>query len=76
MLRHKITKWALYAVIDYIREHGDEMLQQMIEWLAAVADQQDNAVFASVSPPDGCESFCEAQLNLYRDILAEDGKDA
>ena len=66
MLKEKIAKWIAYAVIDWIRENGDEMLQEAVDWLVSLVDE--GKVFTAA--PEGLNpEWCEAQRNKLQDIL-------
>lgn len=75
MLRDKIAKWVAYAVVDYIKEHGDDLLQEAIDWILSLVTHQDDQIYSVAPFVEGREDFCEAQLNKFREIV-EEGNDA
>lgn len=62
-MKEIFIQWAMNAAIAWFREHGDELLEQVKQWIAEQLDklQENPQIYSATPPPAGCEAFCQEQ---------------
>ena len=66
-MRERIAKWIAYAAIDWVREHGDEMLDSVIDWIASLV--KEDGILKSAKPPEGIDpAYVDDQLEKLRKV--------
>jgi hypothetical protein len=75
MTKGALIQWAMKALIAYLKEHGDEMIQEIIEWLSVVllGRMSDEPLGKSLEYVPGREEWCAAALKDLEDLEEQAG---
>lgn len=73
MIKSLFLQWAIKALLAYLSENGDELLDKLVVWITQVLENLDNGedTFAAPAPVEGAEGFCAAAMAELEQIRNE-----